>query len=483
MRAQWWMCAALALSAAHCARSTAEVQVASVVGQSAGSEQVTHAQTVQAQVDVSVRGWIGGAPGVNTVFVGTQTDTHLGFWIDVPQVREVAARAPLALSLVVDCSGSMAAENRLDHAKMAASSLLESLRDGDVVSIYAFSDAVYEYAPPTTVSAQSRAQLVQAVSRMQTMGGTNLYAGLQAGEARAMSAPATHPIRRVIVISDGMANIGPSSPEALGALAAQGTDHNVQVSAIGVGLQYDERTLGALAVRSAGRLYHLEQPSQMAQILAAEFDRLSRTAATDVVVELTPLEGVELVGVESAPFERRPDGTLRVPLGALFSGQHRELLVQTRLRAERPGAYRIASARLVYRDPRAGGAERVESLSLSVNASADPSAAMATAARDARVSAMVASHEAAQSQLRAVELLNRGQAAQAAREFERVERQLQQAQTIAAAAPESVRANIVRQVQGVQRSRARAVEAVARPAMSRAAALGANADAFSAMGY
>ncbi|MFO0557439.1 MAG: VWA domain-containing protein [Polyangiales bacterium] len=458
--------------------------MATVVAQSAGSEQVVAAQTVQAQVNVSVQGWFGGATGVNTVAVGGPTETHLGFWIDVPQARaQQQTRAPLGLALVVDCSGSMASESRLDHAKMAAMSLLETLRDGDIVSIYAFSDSVYEYAAPTVVSAQTRAPLVQAVSRMQTMGGTNLYGGLQAGESRAMATPPSHSVRRVIVISDGMANVGPSSPEELGALAAQGTDHNVQVSAIGVGLSYDERTLGALAMRSSGRLYHLEQPSQMAAILRTEFDRLAQTSATDAYVELTPAPGQELIGVESAQFERQTDGKLRVPLGALFSGQHRELLVRTRVSAQREGAVPVATARLVYRDVGASQAERAQQVALTVNATRSPSALQAPTVQDARVSAMVASNEAAQAQLRAVQLLNEGRAAQAAQEFERVEQRLQQVQQVAAAAPASVRANIARQVEGVRRSRARASEAVSRPASSRAAALGANADAYGALGY
>lgn len=485
MRTQRWLCAALALTAAHCARPDAEAQqvsVATVVAQSAGSEQLVAPQTVQAQVNVSVQGWFGGAPGVNTVAVGAATETHLGLWIDVPQGQQVA-RAPLDLALVVDCSGSMAIENRLDHAKMAASSMLETVRDGDIVSVYAFSDQVYEFAPPTVVSANSRGVLMSAISRMQTMGGTNLYAGLQAGETRAMSAPPSHSVRRVIVISDGMANIGPSTPEELGALAAQGTDHNVQVSAIGVGLQYDERTLGALAMRSSGRLYHLEQPSQMAAILQTEFDRLANTSATDAYVELTPAPGQELIGVESAQFERAPDGKLRVPLGALFSGQHRELLVRTRVQVQREGAMPVATARLVYRDVSGGRAQRAQQLALSINGTLDPSRARAPAAQDARVNAMVASHDAAQAQLRAVALLNQGQATQAAQEFERVEQQLRRAQASAAAAPASVQANIARQAEGVSRSRVRAAEAARRPASSRAAALGANADAFSAMGY
>ena len=67
---------------------------------------------------------------------------------------------------------------------------------------------------------------------------------------------------------------------SLGVLAANGTENGTQISAIGVGLDYDERTLAALAVQSSGRLYHLEQPEQMAIILAQDVHLLDQTIAT-----------------------------------------------------------------------------------------------------------------------------------------------------------------------------------------------------------
>ncbi|MDP3274529.1 MAG: VWA domain-containing protein [Deltaproteobacteria bacterium] len=462
--------------AAGCAGAGSRIETTQVVVQSGGSDQRSPT-TVQVQQQ-----WIGGAVGQSVVSVGASVETHVGLWIDVPQAVQVQQRAPMDLAVVIDVSGSMATEGRIDHAKLAASSLLESLREGDIVSITAFASQVYQVAPPTLLTNASRAQLMQLISGLRPLDSTNLYGGLSVGETHAMNAPATHGLRRVIVISDGMANVGPSSPDQLGLLAAGGTDYGVQVSAIGVGLQYDEHTLGALAVRSAGRLYHLENPSQMAAILQGELERLNQTQATDAYVILQPAPGVELLGVETARFERLENGALKVPLGSLFGGQHRELLVRARVQAAQAGTVSLARTELVYRDL-AHNAERRQRLPLNVQASVDIAAVSAPSAQDQRVVAMVASNAASQSQLRAVEMLNQGQAAQAAQEFERAEAQLQRAESVASAAPASVRANLRAQQAGVRRSRERAVDAVAHPARSRAAALGSNADAFSSMGY
>src|SRR5262249_36122206 len=152
-------------------------------------------------------------------------------------------------------------------ARMAATSLLETVNEGDIVSIYTFDSVVREIAPPTVIGPSSRGDLIRRIGTIVPMGSTNMYDGLRTGEARASQAPATHPVRRVVIISDGIANVGPCSLDDLGNLAAQGTESGVQVSAIGVGMDYDEHTLSSLAVRSSGRLYHLAEPSQMATIL------------------------------------------------------------------------------------------------------------------------------------------------------------------------------------------------------------------------
>ena len=69
-----------------------------------------------------------------------------------------------------------------------------------------------------------------------------MFDGLTMGESQVAQAPATHSVRRVVVIPDGIANVGPSSPETLGAIAQRGLKFQAQATSLGVGNDYDERT-------------------------------------------------------------------------------------------------------------------------------------------------------------------------------------------------------------------------------------------------
>ncbi len=379
----------------------------------------------------------------------------------------------MALSLVVDTSGSMEGQ-KIANARMAASSLVESLRSGDVVSIYTFNNGVSEISPPVTVTEQNRGQLIQAVRMIGAMGGTNMFDGIRVGEDRLAHAPATHAIRRLVIISDGRANIGPSDPHSLGALAAQGTEHGAQVSAIGVGLDYDERTLAALAVRSAGRMYHLEHPAQMATILEQELELLSQTVATNTIIEINPAPGVRILDVESAGASL-DNNRVRVNVGALHAGQRREVLLRAEIDTERLGRHQAGTARLTFDAP--GGRRRVQTARLDYQVVGDARAAEGSTAP--RVASLVANHRAAEAQLAAAVALNEGRAEEAARQFDfaadAVEGALQ-------AAPRAERERMREQVQQLRGRSGRARRPMSAPA-ARSLSLEANDEAMSDMGY
>jgi Ca-activated chloride channel family protein len=239
-----------------------------------------------------------------------------------------------------------------------------------------------------------------------------MFDGLRMGESRAGSAPQSHSVRRVVVISDGQANVGPSSPEELGDVAARGTEQGVQVSAIGVGIDYDERTLGALAMRSSGRLYHLQEPSQMTEIVMQELKLLDKTAATAAYLEITPAPGVEILGAELVD-ARIDKGTLRVGLGTLYAGQRREVLLRVKTPTAEAPRLPIATARLFYRQPEELGGGRF-SQAVPIEAKVTTDAAEASRSANAEVKALVVRYEAAQAQLKAAEMLSQGRNNEAA---------------------------------------------------------------------
>jgi Ca-activated chloride channel family protein len=204
-----------------------------------------------------------------------------------------------------------------------------------------------------------------------------------------------------------MANVGPSSPEALGALAERGLAYGAQVTSMGVGNEYDENTLNAIAVRTNGRLYHLPENQEMASILRREIDLLGGTVASDAAVVLAPAEGVQILGSDEANLAAPgPRGTLVLPIGTLFRGQRREALVRLRIA---PGAAAgprgLVTAALHYR---AGDAGHVQEVVASAESVGD--AAIVRARANGRAQAVAAVYEANRLKLQAAQQLTRGDA-------------------------------------------------------------------------
>lgn len=458
-------------------RLASNTQSPTVVATDSGGDRVV-------VVNGSADGWLQGSPVQTRLLRGSDGNTYVGLWVDTPAAQGVARRAPLDVVLVIDTSGSMSGD-KIQNARMAAASFIESLTEGDIVSLYAFSDAVTELAPPTTVNSATRAAMLQRVQGLFAAGGTNLHDGLMAARMAAEQAPATHPVRRVVMISDGRATVGRTSAEDIANVAAGATENGTQVTAIGVGLDYDENTLGRMAVRSAGRLYHLEMPQQMSTILHSELDLLGQTVAANAYIEITPEDGVVLEGTEAVRLDHQ-GATLRIPLGSLYSQQHREVLLRARIPTTSLGARSLGTARLVYEDPGAPGAARNTS-NLALNCEVTDSAESSSQSANQRVQGMVLSFEAAQSQMRAVQLLNQGQAEQAEAELGRTEERLRQAASVQFS-DEHVQTALRSQAAQVSSGRAAARRAVAAPAparatMSRAAALHNNSQAMDAFGF
>lgn len=426
--------------------------------------------------------WIGAAGASDFILAGNP-DSFLGVWVDIPAAAKNTTKAPAAVSLVIDTSGSMSGA-KMDNARIAARAFVDQLSDGDIVSIHAFDSESHERVPPTVLNTRSRALIRSVISELAPGGGTNMFDGLRFGEARAVSAPATHAVRRVVVISDGIATVGPSSPEVLGALAARGADQGVQVTALGVGTDYDENTLNALAIRSSGRLYHLSEPREMASILENEMGLLKATAVTAAFIEIIPAPGVQLLGADGVRADWTGTGSLRVPLGTMFSGQHREMLVRVRVRPEADGSHPLASVRLHFRDPSEGNLERVQEVIARYQVTSDPTAIDLHANQKTR--AIIAVQEAGRLAVQAAQQVNDGRFDQAERELAAAETKLRESAKTVTSAPERQRIEAVATKMAKARVSTRAAAAAppaAAPAARRATALDVNASGMSAIGY
>ena len=276
--------------------------------------------------------------------------------IAVPVQR---VRPAMAVALVIDRSGSMSGD-KIANARTAASSFIQSMADGDVVSVYVYDDVVEQIAPATLVNGASRGMLISMIQGIGPRGSTNLFGGLMAGIESLSTAAAERPIRRVILISDGLANVGPSTPGELGNAAAGGAARGISVTSIGVGLDYDENTMAAVAVRSGGRFYHMQEPAQLAAILETELNNMSATVAQGVVIELVPAPGVQILGASGADLVQ-VGNAYRLSVGDMLGDQARQVVIPVRVPTSGPAEQAIGDITLRYRaaasdEERTGGA-------------------------------------------------------------------------------------------------------------------------------
>lgn len=405
-------------------------------------------------------------------------EAFLGVGVDVPK-GHAAFRPKVAVGLVIDTSGSMAGA-KIESARAAAKTFVQNLVDGDVVGVDVFDDSARTLVVPTVLDAETRPKILTAIAKLGTGGSTNMFDGLTLAESHVVQSPASHAVRRVVVISDGRANVGPSTAESLGSIAERGLQSRVQVTSLGVGLDYDETTLNALSVRSSGRLYHIGDPREMVSTLEREVSLLGDTIASDASLEIVPAPGVRVVGAEGV-HSTWNGRAFRIPLGALFSGQHREALVRVALdnseaQTERP----LASVRLVFRDPREGDLERVKETVARVGFSSDDGAVARSA--DDRVKAMASVFEAGRVQIAAAQRVNEGDFAAADRELGSAQRKLEvQAQ---ATRDVSEKKKLDAQVAQLSATRSSVAKSAAAPKpVQRSEALKMNKDGMGAMGF
>jgi len=425
--------------------------------------------------------WISAATSSDFLLSG-RSNQAFGVWIDVPQ-GAAQGHVPTALTLVVDTSGSMAGEN-IRHAREAARRLVDEMEEGDHLSIVTFDDRSRVRMAPTAIDTNSRRHALAVIQELGASGGTAMFEGLKLAESQMWNTPDTHLVRRVVVISDGKATEGPTSPDELGRVAEVGLQKGIQVTSIGVGLDYDETTLNALAIRSSGRLYHVEQAEQLPAIVEQEVALLESTVATDVEVELVPAPGVRLVGTDIAQTRWTDDGALAIPIGAVFEGQKRELLVHARVDDAHEGTKVLASIRLHFRDPSEDGLRRVQETVLRATVTDDPT--LVAAHENSRTQTLIAMREAS--------VFARQASAQAsAGDLERADQQLAQAEhklheQAKRAKNKLDRDRMTRSAASISTRRkslakAKKAPAPARAKQSRQISLEMNDDALSGLGY
>lgn len=166
--------------------------------------------------------------------------------------------------IVLDRSGSMKGR-KIKNARQAALNLLSALSSKDRFALITYSDGVRQVSNLRNVSDVNRKQLEALIHGVRAGGGTNLGAGLQTGINVLLSANQNGNSGKVILISDGLANKGITSPQVLGNIAEIAVEKEFAVSTVGVGIDFNELLMTKIADKGAGNYYYLENPGAFSE--------------------------------------------------------------------------------------------------------------------------------------------------------------------------------------------------------------------------
>ena len=277
---------------------------------------------------------------------GAPEDIYLCVTLRGPELTEVR-RLGMNLALVVDRSGSMASEDKLRFAMAAAEQLVDRLRPEDRLAIVAYDDEIRTLVPSTP--ARERDTFLDAIRSLYSGSSTNLYGGMVAGYEEVLKHFDEEDLNRVILISDGLANVGVTDPEKIWRRAKQCRKHGVRVSTMGVGVEYDEVLMSRIAEHSGGNYYYIDHPETMGSHLDAELRELGKVVARNLIVTIQLGEGVEVVDVFGYEHESRAR-TVTIPVRDMFSGQRRKIVLKLRVPHEERPELRVASVSLRYDD-------------------------------------------------------------------------------------------------------------------------------------
>lgn len=260
------------------------------------------------------------------------------------------ARPPLNIALVLDQSGSMAQERKLGYTIEAARWIVQNMTARDVLSIVAFNEQAVVLAAAGAVV--NKPFLYHRLEEVFPGGYTNLSAGLLEGLAQTRGRSAEGQLRHVLLLTDGLANRGDTTADALRRIVREAATLGIGVSTFGVGFDFNERLLADLAAVGRGRYAYIRSPDQIPVAFQNELRGLLQVVARDAVIRLTLTEGhiLKTYGQLPAP----PTRSQVLAVGDLRATEQGFVLAELEPAAFAFGTTIQGEASLDFRNPRTG---------------------------------------------------------------------------------------------------------------------------------
>jgi Ca-activated chloride channel family protein len=300
-------------------------------------------------------------------FISNRKDAEVTLKITLEGAESTSERrTPINLAIVLDRSGSMRGA-KLEKARQAASIVLEQLGQNDIFSVVTYDNRADVLIPPQPVT--NREKLNRKIESIDSGGSTALYAGVKLGTEQLKEFFDQKNINRIILLSDGLANVGPKSPGALAELGSRLAQKGIHVSTIGLGDDYNEDLMVALAEASAANYYYVKDAEKLPGIFEEELGCIRNILARNVEIKIELPEGIAGIEVLGHPEIKFYGNKAVITLGELYGLQTRDFIVRCRVQQSGDEALKVAAIQLAYRDEQAG-AQRQTNRSVSVKRTA-----------------------------------------------------------------------------------------------------------------
>jgi len=322
-------------------------------------------------------------------------------------------KAPLNVVFVLDKSGSMNGDDKWGYVRRALDEAFKKFGTDDYVSLVTYDTSVATVFGPTRNLDAAWAS--RKLAEIEPDGSTNLYGGLEQGAEMLREHLSSDRINRVILLSDGLANVGPSSTEELRALAERLSGNKVRISTIGVGSDYNEDLMLGVATDSGGAYYFIDEPRKIASIFQEELQGLMDVVARDIQVVITLPEGVRFRrSLDRAEDVKQEGRTITLTIPEVAAKQSCQLLLELELDAAnaKPGvAQQLADVKAEFTE--ATGEQKKLAMTVTTNVSWAADQAESDASINKEIFARVASLQMIENREKAIQAMDSGNVAEA----------------------------------------------------------------------
>jgi Ca-activated chloride channel family protein len=261
---------------------------------------------------------------------------------------------------VIDVSGSMDIENRLGLVKRSLEMLVERLRPDDTVAVVVYGSNARAVLYPT--SGEDKNAILNAIYSLHTEGATNAEAGLRLGYQIAWQAYRHDAVNRIILCSDGVANVGATGPDAILETIREYVDAGISLTTVGFGMgNFNDVLMEQLADNGDGSYAYVDSLDEAEKLFVEDLTSTLQTIALDakIQVDFNPdvVSRYRLIGYENRDVADQDFRNDSVDAGEIGAGHSATALYAVQLHPQAQG--RIATVQLRWEDPETHRAEEI----------------------------------------------------------------------------------------------------------------------------